>query len=92
MRRLPVRPLKTFQAAMPHRRELWQDQARIQAIGCGPWLAEKRAQHACPGCGTLNSAYDLACRKCGRDPSCRYVETHRDAIAAQRLASLSKSP
>ena len=81
----PCEPLKIFQAAMPHRRELWQDQARIKEVGPEQWLAEKRHHHACPQCQTLNSAYDLRCRTCGHEPSCRYVETHRDAVAGSRL-------
>jgi hypothetical protein len=82
----PCASLKTFQEALPHRRELWPDQARIGEVGPEQWLAEKRQHHACPQCRTLNSAYDLRCWKCGLEPSCAYVELHRDAVAKHPLA------
>ena len=46
------------------------------------WLLEIREHYACPGCGTLNSAYDLRCRSCGVEPSCGYVARHCQAIEA----------
>ncbi|NMC49777.1 MAG: DUF3795 domain-containing protein [Desulfovibrio sp.] len=76
----PCEDLKRFQAAMPHRIELWANLDRIGSVGCRQWLEEIRKHYACPQCGTINSAYDLTCRKCGRDPSCRYVAAHRQAI------------
>jgi hypothetical protein len=30
--------------------------------------------------GTLNSAYDTVCRKCGTTPSCEYVKQHQPEI------------
>jgi hypothetical protein len=78
----PCDDLKTFQAAKPHRIELWQTQARIQEVGYEQWFAEKLEHYACPQCGTLNSAYHLACRECGAVPSCAYVAEHREQIVA----------
>lgn len=76
----PCDQLTTFQAAMPHRIELGQDQSRIKAVGHEQWLREKRAHFACRQCGTVNSAYDLRCWKCGHAPSCEYVALHRQAL------------
>ena len=78
----PCEELKTFQAERPHRRDLWQDQQRIVEVGCEQWFQEKAARYSCPECGTINSAYDLACRKCGAEPSCEYVKDHRPQIEA----------
>jgi predicted RNA-binding Zn-ribbon protein involved in translation (DUF1610 family) len=76
----PCAALKTFQAAMPHRIELWQSQARIKEVGYETWYAEMTEHYSCPSCGTMNSAYDITCRKCGHEPSCEYVRLHKDAI------------
>ena len=76
----PCDELKQFQAAMPHRIELWNDLERLKAVGYKQWLEEKRIEYGCPQCGTLNSTYDFKCRKCGREPSCSYVAGHREAI------------
>ena len=84
----PCEALKTFQAERPHRRDLWKDQERIALVGPEAWEEEQAARYRCPACGTRNSAYDLACRACGRDPSCPYVEEHREALAGY-LASRS---
>ncbi|HEX9080435.1 MAG TPA: DUF3795 domain-containing protein [Desulfuromonadaceae bacterium] len=76
----PCADLKEFQAQRPHRIELWDDLERIATVGHGEWLREIREHYACPTCGTVNSAYDLACRKCGGEPSCGYVARHKEAI------------
>jgi hypothetical protein len=78
----PCGELVEFQAAMPHRLELWNDLARIEEVGYDRWFEEKTAFYSCPDCGTVNSAYDLRCRSCGREPSCGFTEKHRSAIEA----------
>ena len=78
----PCEDLRKFKEQRPHRIELWESQERIRDVGYAQWFSEMRAHFACPACGTINSAYDLQCRKCGEDPSCGYVERHRDAILA----------
>ncbi len=78
----PCETLKTFQAAAPHRRELWSSLERIKVVGWQVWSREMAAFYACPSCGLLGSAYDLKCRSCGTAPSCEYVRRHGDAIAA----------
>ena len=76
----PCDDLKEFQSAMPHRIELWDNLERIKSVGYEQWLKEISENYTCPACQTLNSTYDLKCRKCGKDPSCSYVEKHREAI------------
>jgi hypothetical protein len=76
----PCENLKAFQTEMPHRIELWQSQKRIKEAGYEKWYLEMIEHYSCQKCGTLNSAYDIACRKCGATPSCSYVRLHQDAI------------
>lgn len=76
----PCDDLRRFQAAMPHRIELWENLGRIGSIGYKQWLEEIREDYTCPRCHTINSTYDLKCRKCGEVPSCKYVARHRQAI------------
>jgi hypothetical protein len=77
----PCTELKTFQAQAPHRLELWESLARIKEVGYERWYAEMIERYSCPKCRTINSAYDMACRKCGATPSCEYVRQHRSDIA-----------
>jgi hypothetical protein len=79
-REYPCNDLRSFQAAMPHRIELWKSQERIRTAGYEPWLAEMVQHYSCQKCGTINSAYDMKCRKCGEDPSCEYVRLHKNEI------------
>ncbi len=76
----PCKDLKAFQAEMPHRIELWQSQSRINEVGYEKWYAEMVEHYSCPQCHTINSAYDLKCRRCGHEPSCEYVRLHKNAI------------
>ncbi len=76
----PCNDLKEFQLLAPHRIELWKSQARIKEAGYEKWYGEMIGHFSCQKCGTLNSAYDLKCRKCGEEPSCNYVGLHQDEI------------
>ncbi|MEW5723660.1 MAG: DUF3795 domain-containing protein [Thermodesulfobacteriota bacterium] len=76
----PCLDLKQFQAARPHRLELWENLARIREAGFEAWFEEKLNHHACPECGTLNSAYDPACRRCGHEPGSEFVRRHKADI------------
>lgn len=80
----PCTDLKTFQSQMPHRIELWESLDRIKEAGFESWYVEMVEQYSCPECGTINSAYDLKCRKCGTVPSCNYVRIHEDEVAKKR--------
>ncbi len=77
----PCETLVAFQAAAPHRIELWDANARIRQSGLDIWYAEMCGRYSCPSCGTINSAYDLSCRSCGKTPSCPYVSSHKEAVA-----------
>ncbi len=79
----PCEELRVFQAELPHRIELWKSQERIKEAGFEKWYIEMIEHYSCPECGTLNSAYDMACRKCGATPGCTYVSLHKDAIIQQ---------
>ena len=81
----PCEDLKQFQAVLPHRIELWESQERIKEVGYEKWYSEMLEHYACPQCGTINSAYDMSCRKCGVTPSCKYVELNQDAVMRRRL-------
>ena len=76
----PCDDLKQFQSAMPHRIELWVNLERVKAVGYKQWLKEIRESYTCPRCQTINSTYDLKCRKCGEEPSCSYVARHKQEI------------
>jgi hypothetical protein len=76
----PCDELKKFQAERPHRIELWDAQERIAKVGFSEWFEEMLEHYSCPNCHTINSAYDKACRACGEEPSCRYVQNHKQDI------------
>lgn len=76
----PCDGLQQFQSAMPHRLELWDNLERIKSVGYRQWLKEVKNNYVCRQCDTINSTYDPQCRKCGREPSCNFVERHRQAI------------
>ncbi|WP_081963079.1 DUF3795 domain-containing protein [Desulfosporosinus sp. HMP52] len=78
----PCKEIKTFQALKPHRLDLWQSHQRIKDVGYEQWAREMSEHYSCPKCHTLNSAYDLVCRKCGNDPSCAYVGMNKEAIVS----------
>lgn len=73
----PCDDLRQFQSAKPHRIELWDNLEQVKSIGYRQWLKEIRENYVCPRCQTINSTYDLKCRKCGEEPSCRYVAKHK---------------
>lgn len=76
----PCEQLKEFQALMPHRAELFANGDRIREIGFEAWSLETKGDYECPSCQAINAAYDLACRKCGNEPSCAFVERNREKI------------
>lgn len=78
----PCDHLKEFQKAAPHRIELWEDLERLKEVGYEKWYEEKIIQYSCSECKTVNSAYDLKCRKCGSEPSNQYVAEHAAAVKA----------
>ena len=79
-REYPCAALKQFQSERPHRIELWDDLERIRAMGYEHWLKDIPGNYTCPQCQSINSAYDLKCRKCNEEPSCDYVAKHKQEI------------
>lgn len=79
-REYPCNDLTVFQSKMPHRIEIYESLNRLNEIGCEQWLVEMKQNYSCPQCNTANSAYDIACRKCGFTPGCRFVDLHKDLI------------
>ena len=78
----PCEEFRTFQEELPHRIELWESQDRIKEAGYKKWFDEMVEHYSCPECNTINSAYDVVCRKCGSTPGCRYVSLHSKEILA----------
>ena len=78
----PCQMLREFQAQLPHRAELFEDGERVREVGYDRWFEEVRARYTCPECSAINSAYDLACRKCGNEPGSHFAERHRERILA----------
>jgi hypothetical protein len=78
----PCEELKKFQTEYPHRIELWKAQERIKEVGYEKWFEEMIDHYSCPQCKTINSAYDMICRKCGANPSCTYVGLHGKEVIA----------
>ncbi len=76
----PCDDLKEFQSQAPHRAELWDSLDRIRKEGYEKWYGEMAEHFACAECGTINSAYDPACRECGRKPGSRFAEIHEELI------------
>ncbi|MFX1337498.1 MAG: DUF3795 domain-containing protein [Promethearchaeota archaeon] len=76
----PCNELKDFQAGGAHRFELWNSHSQIIKKGYKKWMLEMIKIYSCPACGTINSAYDDKCRKCGHTPSNQYTEKYRQKI------------
>jgi hypothetical protein len=76
----PCAELKEFQAMMPHRAELWESQKRIMEVGWEKWINERHIYFSCKQCSTVNTAYDMKCRKCGAMPGNEFVINHSESI------------
>jgi hypothetical protein len=76
----PCQALNEFKTKMPHRAKIIDAQKRMKTTGNEKWLIEMKDYFSCPQCNTINSAYHLACRKCGVIPSCQFVSEHKDEI------------
>lgn len=76
----PCKELKDFQSKMPHRIEILESQNRLREIGWEQWLIEMKENYLCPRCNTVNSAYDIVCRKCGYFQSSKFVLRNKNLI------------
>ena len=80
----PCPELEAFQKEAPHRAELWSSLEQIRTEGWRKWFMDMLELNACPGCGTINSAYDAVCRECGGSPASRFTEKHEALITSHR--------
>jgi predicted RNA-binding Zn-ribbon protein involved in translation (DUF1610 family) len=85
----PCQELRVWRERMPHRVEVFEALRRIAKVGWDAWYAEALEDFRCPECGTLNAAYNLACRQCGIQPSCAFVGRHGAAIQRFQLRQAS---
>ncbi len=76
----PCKELIEFQAAKLHRLDLWEDLELAKKLEIEEWIKEVRQKYTCSNCGTINSAYDASCRKCGNIPSCDFIKRHGETI------------
>jgi hypothetical protein len=76
----PCSALLDFKSKMPHRAEIIDSLNRMKEIGTEKWIIEMKDKFSCSQCNSINSAYNLSCRKCGNNPSCNFVLTHNNDI------------
>lgn len=76
----PCKEFTEFMNERPHRRDIERDMKEILDEGPEKWLSVVHLRYACPKCSTVNSAYDLSCRKCGQEPSSLYTVDHAEFI------------
>lgn len=76
----PCMALIDFKSKKPHRVEIIEMMNKLKEIGSKKWLLEMKNYFSCPRCKTVNSAYHLACRKCGNTISCKFVSKYGDLI------------
>lgn len=72
----PCSELKEFKSKMPHRIEMLKSLERIKKVGWEKWYKEQIENYKCKSCKTLNSGWDMNCRKCNNEPSCDYIENN----------------
>ena len=77
---------------MPHRAELWESLDRVKDVGLEKWYDKMTGLYACSQCATINSAYDIACRKCKTEPSCTFVRRNKPTIIPFRTAVVNIMP
>ncbi|MCK9330844.1 MAG: DUF3795 domain-containing protein [Candidatus Cloacimonetes bacterium] len=76
----PCETLKAFQEKAPHRLELWEDLEATKKMSIEDWSDRMTKKYECPECHTINSSYDLNCRKCGHKPSNAFVAKYNTII------------
>jgi hypothetical protein len=76
----PCGALKEFQAARPHRLELFASLDYAKENGLKAWREKMEKAYSCEKCGTINSIYEFSCRNCGNEPSNPYVGRNIEKI------------
>ncbi|MDF2523678.1 MAG: putative redox protein regulator of disulfide bond formation [Clostridiales bacterium] len=79
---MPCDKVLSFQrSGKPHRLEVVNSLNTLKEHGFKEWQEEQFMEYACQKCKTINSAYDLQCRKCRNEPGNLFVERHKEAIS-----------
>lgn len=88
----PCQIVKDFQAQaqVAHRMEVFESLNSIKENGYDAWYDQMRKYYSCDKCNTINSAYDITCRKCGNIPGNSYVKNHLDEIKKIVAANAEK--
>jgi hypothetical protein len=86
----PCQILKEFQLQMPHRAELFESLDYIRDNGYDQWCVKMKTDFGCEQCGTINSIYDIKCRKCAHTPPNPFAKRNQ-SIIAKTLIKLQKS-
>jgi len=81
----PCDTLKEFQAAKPHRLELFSSLDFVRENGYTAWREKMEKDYSCGKCGTINSIYEFSCRKCKNSPSNPYVGRNMEKIAVAKI-------
>lgn len=76
----PCEALTAFKAEAAHRCDVWESLDQIKSRGWEDWFVRMTDMTSCPECGTINSAYDASCRKCGHNPGSGFFEKYREAV------------
>ncbi|PKP27991.1 MAG: hypothetical protein CVU06_00355 [Bacteroidetes bacterium HGW-Bacteroidetes-22] len=85
----PCDELKSFQSRMPHRAELFESLDFLKNHSLEEWEAKMVADFSCCDCGTINSPYNISCRKCAAIPGSPFIERNLEKIK-QQLGILMK--
>ncbi len=85
----PCSQLEEFQKNAVHRIELWESLELLKKEDLTEWNELMEQLHTCPECGTMNSAYDVSCRKCKHEPASEFVRRHKDSVL-ERLKAIKK--
>lgn len=76
----PCFALNEFKSKMPHSVKILESQKMMKEIGIENWIIEMKSYFACPKCKVENSAYHIACRKCGNTPGSKFVSQHKKMV------------
>lgn len=76
----PCADIVRFQSQKPRCKEIVTSLFRKRDVGLEQWLSEMIGLFTCKECHTINSAYDLICRKCGVTPGNEFIRLNRVLI------------
>ena len=85
----PCSVLNEFQSQMPHRAELFESLDYVRDNGYNQWCEKMNTDFGCEECGTINSIYDIKCRKCAHTPPNPFAQRNQSTIV-ETLKKLQK--